>query len=211
MTTKFAWAAALLLTTTIAAAAQTTAPSTATPPAPAMAPTTSPSTVPESMGSKPAGGSMAAPMSSSSTADLSKGDKTFISKAASAGMAEVQEAQLAQQKSQDPKVKEFAQKMITDHTSNNQQLKTLAQQKGVDVPAELASKDQKEVDKLSKLDGTSFDKAYLRGQVKGHETMLKLLQKEASSGKDADLKSFAQQTIPVVQDHLSMAKSDSMS
>jgi putative membrane protein len=178
MTTKFAWAAALLLTTTIAAAAQTTAPSTATPPAPAMAPTTSPSTVPESMGSKPAGGSMAAPMSSSSTADLSKGDKTFISKAASAGMAEVQEAQL---------------------------------QKGVDVPAELASKDQKEVDKLSKLDGTSFDKAYLRGQVKGHETMLKLLQKEASSGKDADLKSFAQQTIPVVQDHLSMAKSDSMS
>jgi putative membrane protein len=202
MTNKIAWAAALLLTTTIAAGAQTPAPSTATPPAPAAPMAASPSTVPE------ATGTTAAPMAATGTAKLSKADQHFVMKAASAGMAEVQAAQLAQQKSQDPKVEEFAQQMITDHTANNQQLTSLAQQKGVDVPTTLDSKDQKEIDKLSKLDGTKFDKMYMKGQVRDHEAVLKLMQKEAQSGKDADLKAFATQTTPVIQKHLDMAKAD---
>ena len=204
MTTKIAWAAALLLTTAISANAQTPAPSTATPTSPSMAPT-SPTSVPEAMPGK------SAPMAASTTADLSKADKMFIDKAAAGGMAEVQAAQLAQQKSQDAKVKEFAEKMVTDHTANNKQLASLAQQKGVEVPSALDAKDQKQLDKLSALDGAKFDKAYLKAQVKDHEAMLKLLQREAKSGKDADLKSFAEQTIPAVQDHLTMAKTDSAS
>ena len=63
----------------------------------------------------PASPGKSAPMAASTTADLSKSDKSFIDKAASGGMAEVQAAQLAQQKSQDSKVKEFADKMVTDH------------------------------------------------------------------------------------------------
>ena len=209
MTTKIAWAAALLLTTAISTQAQTPAPatatpSTATPTSPAMAPK-SQSAVPEAQPGK------SAPMAASSTADLSKSDKSFIDKAAAGGLAEVQAAQLAEQKSQDAKVKEFAEKMVTDHTANNKQLASLAQQKGVDVPTALDAKDQKQLDKLSALDGAKFDKAYLKAQVKDHEAMLKLLQREAKSGKDADLKSFAEQTIPAVQDHLTMAKSDSAS
>jgi putative membrane protein len=196
MTTKIAWAAALLLTTTIGAYAQTPAPSTA------MAPPAS-ATVPEAMPGK------SAPMATSKTADLSKSDTAFIDKAAAGGMAEVQAAQLAQQKSQDSKVKEFADKMVTDHTANNKQLASLAEQKGVEVPTALDTKDQKQLDKLSTLDGAKFDKAYLKAQVKDHEAMLKLLQREAKSGKDADLKSFAEQTIPAVQEHLTMAKTDS--
>jgi putative membrane protein len=190
MTTKIAWAAALLLTTTIGAYAQTPAPSAA---------------MPEAMPGK------SAPMATSKTADLSKSDTSFINKAASGGMAEVQAAQLAQQKSQDAKVKEFADKMVTDHTANNKQLASLAEQKGVTVPTALDAKDQKQLDKLSSLDGAKFDKAYLKAQVRDHEAMLKLLQHEAKSGKDADLKSFAEQTIPTVQDHLTMAKTDSQS
>ena len=151
---------------------------------------------------------MTAPMAASGTASLSKADKKFVATAASGGMAEIQAAQLAQQKSQDQKVKDFAQQMITDHTAADQQLATLAQQKGVTVPTAPDAKDQKELDKLGKLDGAKFDKMYLKGQVRDHESMLKLMQKEASSGKDADLKSFAAQTAPVVQKHLDMAKTD---
>ena len=141
-----------------------------------------------------------------STAKVSAADKKFVMKAASAGMAEVQAAQLAQQKSTDSNVKDFAAKMITDHTANNSQLATLAGQKGLTVPTALDDKDQSEIDKLGKLDGKKFDKMYMKGQVKDHQAMLTLLQKEAKSGKDADLKSFAEQTIPVVQSHLDMAK-----
>ncbi len=201
MTMKNALAAALLIGTTLgtslAATAQTAAPS-ASPSAPAMAPASPPAM---------SGGSMAA----TSTASLSAADKKFVMAAASAGMAEVQAAQLAQQKSQDPKVKDFAAKMITDHTANNTQLSTLASQKGITVPTALDDKDQAEIDKLTKLDEPKFDKMYLKGQVKDHKSMLAMLQKEAKSGKDSDLKSFAEQTIPVVQSHLDMAKTDKSS
>ncbi len=202
MTTKYALAAVLLLGTTLGtglAAQAQTAPPASSPSAPAMAPASAPPAM--------AGGSMA----STSTANLSAGDKTFIIKAASAGMAEVQAAQLAQQKSQSQTVKDFAAKMISDHTANNTQLTTLAGQKGVNVPSGLNDKDQAEIDKLTKLEEPKFDKVYLKGQVKDHKSMLALLQKEAKSGKDADLKSFAEQTIPVVQSHIDMAKSDKSS
>jgi putative membrane protein len=199
MTTKIAWAAALLLSTAVSAYAQTPAASST------MASPASQAATPDPMPGK------SAPMAASKTADLSKSDKSFVAKAASGGMAEVQAAQLAEQKTQDSKVKEFAEKMVADHTPNNKQLASLAEQKGVEVPAALDSKDQKQLDKLSALDGAKFDKAYLKAQVKDHEAMLKLLQREAKSGKDADLKSFAEQTIPVVQEHLTLAKTDSQS
>jgi putative membrane protein len=195
MVNKIALAAALLLSTAVYA--QTPSP-TATPPgAPAAA---SPSTVPEK--TAPA---------ASSAANVSAADKRFVEKAASGGLAEVQAAQLAQQKSQDQKVKDFAQQMITDHTAANQQLTTLAQQKGLTVPTALDDKDQKQLDKLQKLDGAKFDRAYMKGQLKDHEDMLKLLQREAKTSKDMDLKSFAEQTIPTIQKHLDMVKADTTS
>jgi putative membrane protein len=199
MMSKLAFAAVLMLSG--AALAQTPSPGGAPgaqavpPPASAMAP-------------GGAGPSKSAPADTTPmTAELSAADKKFVEKAASGGMAEVQAAQLAQQKADDQKVKDFAQQMITDHTTANQQLTALAQKKGVTVPADLDSKDQKELDKLGKLDGKKFDKAYMKTQVKAHQAMLTLLQKEAKGGKDADLKSFADQTIPTVQKHLDMAQS----
>jgi putative membrane protein len=151
----------------------------------------------------------AAPPASVTPANLSAADKKFVEKAASGGLAEVQAAQLAQQKGKDQKVKDFAQQMITDHTAANDKLTSLAQQKGVTVPSELEAKDQKEVDRLGQLDGKKFDRAYLKAEVRDHQEMLSLLQKEAKSGKDPDLKSFAQDTIPTVQKHLDMAQSGS--
>jgi putative membrane protein len=204
MTTNFAWAAALLLSTTLCASAQTTAPSTATPPAPASPMAASHATVPEA--TAPAS---SAPMAATSTAKLSKSDQRFMMRTAAADMAEVQAAQLAAQKTQDPKVKEFAQKMITDHTANDQQLTSLAQQKGVQVPTAPDATDQKQIDKLSKLDGSKFDKMYMKDQVRDHEKVLKMVQAEAKSASDPDVKAFAAQTVPVIQSHLDMAKSDS--
>jgi putative membrane protein len=196
MRNKIALAAALLLST--AAYAQTPSHTTTAPGAPAAA---SPANVPEMAPGKTGA---AAP----SAANLSAADKRFVDKAAEGGLAEVQAAQLAQQKAQDQKVKDFAQQMITDHTAANQQLTTLAQQKGLTVPTALDDKDQKELDKLQKLDGAKFDRAYMKAQLKDHQDMLKLLEKEAKNSKDTDFKSFAEQTIPTIQKHLDMAKAD---
>lgn len=202
MMNKLSFTAVLLLSG--AALAQTPSPGGTQ--AQAISPPTS------TMAPAGAGPAKSAPADTSSvaatSADVSAADKKFVEKAASGGMAEVQAAQLAQQKADDQKVKDFAQQMITDHTTANQQLTALAQKKGITIPTDLASADQNQLDKLGKLDGKKFDKAYMKDQVKNHQAMLSLLQKEAKSGKDADLKSFAEQTVPTVQKHLEMAQSD---
>ncbi len=144
----------------------------------------------------------------SSGSQLAAADRRFVEKAAESGMAEVQAAQLAQQKSTDPKIKDFAQRMITDHTQANQKLMALAQTKAVTPPTEISSKHQTEMTKLQGLDGQKFDRAYLKGQIRDHEEAVKLFQKEASDGKDPQLQQFAQQTLPTLQQHLDMAKAD---
>jgi putative membrane protein len=153
----------------------------------------------------PAASSMAA---GSASSDLSAADKKFIQKAAVGGMAEVQTAQLAEQKSDDATVKQFAQKMIDDHTPNNEQLLKLASSKGVTPPTELDAVHQKQMTKLQGLSGKKFDTTYLKEQEKDHAVMLKLFETEAKSGHDPDLKQFAETTIPVIESHEHLAESD---
>jgi putative membrane protein len=149
-----------------------------------------------------------AAMTTASPANLSAADKRFIQKAAVGGMAEVQVAQLAEQKTQDPTVKAFAEKMIADHTPNNEQLVKLAESKGVTPPTELDAMHQKQMTKLQSLSGTKFDTTYLKGQEKDHAMMLKTFEAEAKNGRDPDLKQFAQTTIPVIEEHEHLAQTD---
>jgi len=194
---KFLWVSALAVPLAFSAAsfAQTAAPNS----------TGSMSPSAGKMGMQPAG-----TMAPAATADLSPADKKFVMKAAIGGMAEVQLAQLAQQKSQDQAVKDFAQHMIDDHTPNNEQLMKLATSKGITPPADLDAMHKKEMTRLQALDGKKFDRAYLKGQTKDHEAMLKTFQAEQTSGKDADLKAFADQTVPTIQKHISMVPTTTM-
>ncbi len=142
----------------------------------------------------------------SSTAKLSKMDMEFVTKAAQGGAAEVQMAQAAQQKTQDATVKQFAQAMIDDHTPANAKLAQLATAKGMTAPTDPSPAQQKMLAKLQGMDGAKFDHAYMAGQVKSHQTMLKLFEREATNGTDTDLKAFAESTQPIIQKHLTMAQ-----
>jgi putative membrane protein len=139
-------------------------------------------------------------------ADLSPADKAFVTKAAQGGLAEVQMAQLAQQKASSDDVKKFAQTMIDDHTPNNEQLVKLATAKGLTPPTDPNAMQQKMLAHLQGLSGAKFDKAYVKIQVRAHTMMLKEMRMEAQRGKDADLKNFAEQTSSTVEHHLSMAQ-----
>jgi putative membrane protein len=137
---------------------------------------------------------------------LSSVDQAFLEKAAHGGIAEVQLAQLAQQKSQSDQVKQFAQKMIDDHTENNQQLVKLADSKNVTPPMEPDAVQQKMERGLEAVSGQTFDRTYITGQIRAHEAMLKLFRGEAAHGRDPDLRAFAAQTVPVIREHLSLAE-----
>jgi putative membrane protein len=136
---------------------------------------------------------------------LERVDQYFIQKAAAGGAAEVDAAKLAQQKSSNSQVKEFAQTMIDDHTKANDQLKDIASKKGVAAEPDMTMADQ-EKQELNGLSGRAFDRKYAEMQVKDHEDTVKLFQDEAKSGGDSDLKQFASSTLPTLEHHMQMAK-----
>ncbi len=137
---------------------------------------------------------------------LAQADQTFVMNAGQDGMAEVQMAQLALTKARSARVKAYANEMISDHTPANQQLMTLAQQKGVTPPAMVSDMQQQQMTMLQGESGARFDRDYMRSQVAGHEAMVQVVQDELANGQDADLKAYAQTNLPVVQKHLMQAR-----
>ncbi len=125
---------------------------------------------------------------------LGEKDKTFMKKAAKGGMMEVAMGQVAEQKAQREDVKSFGKRMVTDHGKANDELKSIASKKGVQLPS-----------KEHTARWTS-DKAYIDMMVKDHEKDLAEFKEEANSGSDPDVKKFADDTAKVIQEHLDLAK-----
>lgn len=133
-------------------------------------------------------------------------DKKFAKEAAIGGLTEVELGKLAVQKGSSDAVKQFGQKMIDDHTKANDQLKELASKEGLNLPQALDSKHQARVDKLGKLSGPAFDKAFVKDAVKDHEKDVNEFKNEAQNGSDPNIKQFAANTLPTLEQHLAAAK-----
>ena len=126
----------------------------------------------------------------------------FLTKAASGGMLEVQLGQMAQQKGISQRVKDFGLMMIRDHTKNNEEMKSIAQQKGITLPQTLSDDHQKHYDELSKEKGNDFDKAYIDMMVSDHKGDIDEYKDASEKVTDPAIKAFAKNTIPVLQMHL---------
>jgi putative membrane protein len=134
-------------------------------------------------------------------------DSNFLMKAAEGNMAEVQLGQLAKDKATNSSVKDFAQRMIDDHGRTLTEIKKMAGDKAVTLPDKLSAKDTATKDRLSKLSGAQFDRAYITDMVSDHRTDVKEFEQHAKTGTDPDVKAFAGKTLPVLQEHLRMAES----
>ena len=133
---------------------------------------------------------------------VSPTDQDFILAAAQGGMTEVKLGALAAQNGKRDDVKEFGRMMVTDHTAINDDLKALAAQKGVTLPDSLDAKHQGMVDKMTALTGSAFDDAYIAAMIKGHTKDARAFKAESAATQDADVKSFLEKSIPVVDAHL---------
>ena len=128
------------------------------------------------------------------TGSLNEKDRTFMKKAAKGGEMEVTMGNMAAQNATNADVKSFGERMVTDHSKANEQLKSIAEKKGVKLPTKAPT------------EKWTSDKAYIDMMVKDHQKDLAEFQKEASETNDADLKQFADETAKVVQQHLDLAK-----
>lgn len=133
---------------------------------------------------------------------VDKSDAEFATKAAAGGMAEVQIAKLALDKTTNSSIKQFAKMMVDDHSKADDELMNIAKTKNITLPTALDADHQKKYDELNGKTGADFDKDYVSTMIDGHQSALSLMQSEAKDGKDADLKAFAAKTAPVVQMHL---------
>ncbi len=132
-------------------------------------------------------------------------EKAFVSEALEGGEAEVQLGQLAEQKAQSNDVKQFAQKMVDDHTQMADKLfKPVAQQLGVSVPKGPSKKDKKEIAKLEGLSGQDFDRAYIAIMVKDHKQDLKNFKDEAEAAQNPNVKQAAEQGSNIISQHLQL-------
>ena len=125
---------------------------------------------------------------------LSAKDKTFMKKAAKGGMMEVAMGKMAEQNAQSEDVKSFGKRMVADHGKANDELKSIASKKGVQLPSK------------EHTGKWTSDKAYMDMMVQDHEKDLAEFKEEAHSGSDPDVKKFAEDTAKIVQQHLDLAK-----
>jgi len=135
---------------------------------------------------------------------LSWGDRRFVTKAADAGQAELQVAQLATQRASNPEVRNFAQELIEAHSKVNSELMNIASEKNVKIEAD----DDKDrfYKRLSKKAGAEFDQEFVEHMIDGHERDIKMFEKAAQDAKDADIRSFAAKHVDHLRGHLQTAE-----
>jgi putative membrane protein len=133
-------------------------------------------------------------------------DSMFMTHAAADGMAEVQMGEMALQKTSDPKVKQLAQRIVDDHTAANGKLRALGQQKQVALPNAPMKDAQDKAATMNSMDGARFDQAWVAAMVDDHQKAVKMFSDETTRTQDADVRSFAQATLPTLKTHLEMAQ-----
>lgn len=132
--------------------------------------------------------------------------RTFMQNAAVGGMAEVELGKLAQEKAANDAVKQFGARMVTDHGKANAELQTLAKDKGVTLPTQVDAKHKAEHERLAKLSGAAFDRAYVTAMTQDHVHDVEAFRKAAKSASDPDVKAFAERTLPTLEEHLAEVK-----
>ena len=142
-----------------------------------------------------------------SSGTVAAADQHFVTDVALDGMAEVELGQLAQQKAESSEVKDFAKRMVDDHGKANDELKSLASSKSITLPTTVDAKHKATHDRLAKLSGAAFDRAYMQAMVSDHQQAVKMFRQQSTSAKDADIKAFAAKTLPTLEDHLKEAQS----
>jgi putative membrane protein len=128
-------------------------------------------------------------------------EQAFVKNAAMGGLAEVKLSQLANERASDMKVKDFASRMVTDHTQANNELKPIAESNKISVPSELEGESEMAYERLAKLSGAQFDKEYVKVMVQDHDKTVAQFEEASLKVKDPSLKAFIDKTLPILRQH----------
>jgi putative membrane protein len=133
-------------------------------------------------------------------------DQSFAKTADRADLTEVKLGKLAEEKGGTATVRDFGKRMVRDHTAANDKLQMVGSKEGITLPSQPSAAEQQTYDELSKLSGKAFDQAYARDMLKDHEHDVAAFKQEVSDGKNMQVKDWASQTLPTLEEHLKLAR-----
>ncbi|HZT33191.1 MAG TPA: DUF4142 domain-containing protein [Bryobacteraceae bacterium] len=133
-------------------------------------------------------------------------DRRFVRQASEDGMTHIALGKLAQEKGSAPAVKEYGRRMVEDHTKVIEELKQAAAKANMDTATELPRKGKKAQEKLAKLSGPEFDRAYAKMTINDHRNEVKEFEREAHKGNAPEVKEFAAKSLATHQEHLKQAE-----
>jgi len=133
-------------------------------------------------------------------------DRDFVRTVGEMNLAEIDAGRLAIGKSTSEDVKKFARHMIDDHVDANNQLKEVADLKGVSLPAAADEDHRKDLGRLSELKDAAFDRSYAAAMVADHKKAISLFEEHPNKGKDANVRAYAEKMLPTLRKHLEMAE-----
>jgi putative membrane protein len=137
---------------------------------------------------------------------LSARDKEFLKMAAVANMTQAHLGQMAEGKAARAGIKNFGQTLVNDHTNAYQELAVLDNKLGQAIPKGINVRRDRALESLTTLKGKKFDTRFLRDEIQDHERVLAAFRREAQHGRDQDIKAYANQVLPTVEEHLREAE-----
>ena len=140
------------------------------------------------------------------TGTLDKADQAFLDAAAQTDMTEAHVGQMAQDQGNAQSVKDFGQMLVTDHTSDYNQVTALGTKVNATIPKGLDAAHDKMIAPMNKLKGAAFDQKFIHDMIAGHEKAIMQYKKAAADSQNADVKAYAAQVLPTLQKHLDAAK-----
>ena len=161
-------------------------------------------TPPQSEPNPGAAATQSSPAGETADSALSSADRKFVQEAAESGMMEVEAGELAQQHGQSDQVKEIGSTLVEDHTQANQELKQIASEQGIDLPAQIGKKKQNMLTKLEQASAEEFDRIFLRQQEKAHRQSIQRSDHVAAQSENQAIKEFAAKTLPTLRKHLEL-------
>jgi len=141
-------------------------------------------------------------------AALDSRDQEFLKKAATVNMMEMELGKAAQRLSQNEAIRKHAESIVRDHSASQKELEALAEKKGFSLPTQLPEADRSALARLEEKQGEAFDKAFLDFSQKGHQNTIALFERALSRSQDADVKAWAEKTLPVLRQHLAMTQQE---
>ena len=137
---------------------------------------------------------------------LGRADRDFVIDAAIASIAKIELGKLALEKAVSRGVKDFGERLVTDHQKANRELERAVAPYAVMLPTQVDLEHQRTFEALKAKKGADFDAAFIKHLAERHQAAIRLFTQEAKSGEAAALRDFATATLPVLEEHLKIAR-----